>query len=316
MHVIRFELLHLYPIIFSVREDLKGHCLGNEPALTFGEPRNQYTMPKYLPPKTKKYVKGRAEAKEKYKEKLNFCKHIMEATTLTNEGTKGKIIQVQCSDCDSWFHKSCIQVDSDVQGLRAGKGNWTRLYCIPDLGSTDALRSSGPSAVTLEDIMSKLDETILPKLIRMEEKYNGLMEEFVLQANGKRTIKSELVLVKKELLEMKNGNEIQNFKYCSSWFEKIGVQFETAEEATEFVERNPFSFGEQKVSISARIVTTMEIARDIGFDITEEEVVGFRKGLYLDIKELEARRFKKKLVEKVGEKDEVNKVYIYSSSKV
>ncbi|KAL3288228.1 hypothetical protein HHI36_002677 [Cryptolaemus montrouzieri] len=56
--------------------------------------------------------------------------------------------------------------------------------------------------------MSKLDETILPKLMRMEEKYNSLMEEFVLQANENRTIKSELVLVKKELFEIKNRNGV------------------------------------------------------------------------------------------------------------
>ncbi|KAL3277539.1 hypothetical protein HHI36_012883 [Cryptolaemus montrouzieri] len=122
-------------------------------------------------------------------------------------GKKGFKVQCQCSDCSSWFHKSCIQIDV-FEDFRAGEGNWTCLYCMPDLGGADELRSSGNSAATLEDVMSKLDETILLKLIRMEEKYNSLTEEFVSQANESRTLKSELMLVKKELLEIKNRNEV------------------------------------------------------------------------------------------------------------
>ncbi|KAL3282398.1 hypothetical protein HHI36_005583, partial [Cryptolaemus montrouzieri] len=56
---------------------------------------------------------------------------------------------------------------------------------------------------------------------------------------------------------------------------RVGVQFETADKSKEFVERNPFNSGDYKVFITARMVTTMGIARDIGLNITEEEVATF-----------------------------------------
>lgn len=82
-------------VYFRYRQEIKSHCLGNEPVLSYGDPRKPYNPPRYLPPKTKKYLKGREEAKKKYEEELNFCQHIMEATKLPNVAAKEKIIQVR-----------------------------------------------------------------------------------------------------------------------------------------------------------------------------------------------------------------------------
>ncbi|KAK9886349.1 hypothetical protein WA026_015866 [Henosepilachna vigintioctopunctata] len=82
---------------FGVRQDIKSHCLGNEPVLTYGEPRRAYDPPKYIPPKTKKYLKDRVEARKMYEKDLNFCKHIFEPTQMPKTSEKGKVLQVKAT---------------------------------------------------------------------------------------------------------------------------------------------------------------------------------------------------------------------------
>ncbi|KAL3285716.1 hypothetical protein HHI36_000246 [Cryptolaemus montrouzieri] len=71
----------------------------------------------------------------------------------------------------------------------------------------DTIRA-GISRITLEDITSKLDDMVLPKLNSMEEKYNKLLEKFTLQADENRVLKSEIGVMKKELIEFKSKNNL------------------------------------------------------------------------------------------------------------
>lgn len=88
-----------------------------------------------------------------------------------------------------------------------------------------------------------------------------------------------------------NNLDIKNI--CRKGLKRTGVYVSTAEQANWFVDNHSLSSDSYNVYIPARMVTSMGIVRDIGSDITEDDILQYGAGMSPNTPVLRVRRFKR-----------------------
>ncbi|KAL3279404.1 hypothetical protein HHI36_016915 [Cryptolaemus montrouzieri] len=68
-------------------------------------------------------------------------------------------------------------------------------------------------------------------------------------------------------------------KIIRNGIKREGIQFSTAEQANNFVDTNNVDKREYNIFIPARIVTVTGLVKDIGTQITDEDIILMRKGV-------------------------------------
>lgn len=88
-----------------------------------------------------------------------------------------------------------------------------------------------------------------------------------------------------------NNLDIKNI--CRKGLKRTGVYFATGEQANWFVNNHTLPADNYELYIPARMVTSMGIVRDIGSDITDEDIIQYGVGMSPSTSVLRVRRFKR-----------------------
>lgn len=75
---------------------------------------------------------------------------------------------------------------------------------------------------------------------------------------------------------------------------RVGVRFASADQANNFVKYNDFNPTVFEVYIPGRFVTVMGIVRDVGQDISDEEIISMGKGVNPGVQVIRVRRFNRR----------------------
>lgn len=95
----------------------------------------------------------------------------------------GKVgFKLQCHKCECWYHKTCINIESNVfENLKSGIGTWFCTFCTDENGPSH-VSTMIPKKLSLNESLN----AIMSKLNGIEDKYAKLLAEFEdqLRING------------------------------------------------------------------------------------------------------------------------------------
>ncbi|KAL3286875.1 hypothetical protein HHI36_001363 [Cryptolaemus montrouzieri] len=100
-----------------------------------------------------------------------------------------------------------------------------------------------------------------------------------------------------KIIYTNNHNNLDIVSINRKGLKRVGIQFSTANQANDFIEKNQFDKTEYEVYIPARMVTVMGIARDVGSQITDDDIVNYGRGINPYTKIVRVRRFNRRIQE-------------------
>ncbi|KAL3280510.1 hypothetical protein HHI36_024326 [Cryptolaemus montrouzieri] len=100
-----------------------------------------------------------------------------------------------------------------------------------------------------------------------------------------------------KIIYTNNYNNLYIVSINRKGLKRVGIQFSTANQANDFIEKNHFNKTEYEVYIPARMVTVMGIVRDVGTQITEDDIVNYGRGINPNTKIVRVRRFNRRIQE-------------------